>query len=82
MSHTQNRLKANVNITQVRSAAHHPLLVLAYSIHRVTVTYLRSISMPAGFRRHLVGKTLKNAGYYNSAKMRFIGKLMIVWTLS
>jgi len=28
------------------------------STHRVTVTSFRSISMPAGFRRHLVGKTL------------------------
>jgi len=26
--------------------------------HRVTVTLFRAISMPAGFRRHLVGKTL------------------------
>ena len=25
------------------------------------------VSMPAGFRRHLVGNTLKNAGYCNSA---------------
>jgi len=28
-------------------------------IHRVTVTYFRSIPMPPGFRRHLVGKTEK-----------------------
>ena len=27
-------------------------------IHTVTVASFRSISMPAGFRRHLVGKTL------------------------
>jgi len=33
------------------------------SIHRVTVTYFRSISMPAGFRRHLVGKSLRNVCY-------------------
>ena len=32
--------------------------------------------MPAGFRRHLVGKTVSNAGYGNSAEIRFIGKLM------
>jgi len=37
-----------------------------FVIHRVTVTQFRSVSMPAGFRRHLVGKTLKNAGYCNS----------------
>jgi len=24
------------------------------------MTYFRSLSMPAGFRRHLVGKTLRN----------------------
>jgi len=27
-------------------------------IHRVAVTLFRSISIPAGFRRHLVGKTV------------------------
>ena len=34
-------------------------------MHGVTVTYMqfRSISMPAGFRRHLVGKTLRNVCY-------------------
>ena len=32
-------------------------------IHRVRVTQFRSISMPAGFRRHLVGKTLRNVCY-------------------
>jgi len=31
--------------------------------HRVTLTQFRSISMPAGFRRHLVGKTLRNDRY-------------------
>ena len=33
------------------------------NIHRVTVTQFRFISMPAGFRRHLVGKTLRNVCY-------------------
>jgi len=28
-------------------------------IHEVTVTSFRSISMPASFHRHLVGKTLR-----------------------
>ena len=32
-------------------------------LHRVTMTQFRSISMPAGFRRHLVGKTLRNVCY-------------------
>ena len=30
------------------------------AIHRVTVASFRAISMPAGFRRHLVGITLRN----------------------
>jgi len=33
----------------------------------VTVTQCRSVSMPSAFRRHLVGKTLKNAGYCNNS---------------
>jgi len=33
------------------------------SIHRVTVTWFRSISMPASFRRHLVGKILRIIRY-------------------
>ena len=35
------------------------------NIHRVTVTYFRSICMPAGFRRHFVGKTLTNVFSYS-----------------
>jgi len=31
-------------------------LSVAPTVHRVTVTYFRSISMAAGFRRHVVGK--------------------------
>jgi len=30
------------------------------NVHRSTVTKFRSVSMPAGFRRHLVGKTPRN----------------------
>ena len=36
--------------------------------------------MPAGFRRHLVGKTLINVCYCDITKMRFVGKLMLVGT--
>ena len=32
-------------------------------LNMVTVTKFRSISMPAGLRRHLVGKTLRNVCY-------------------
>jgi len=31
------------------------------------------ISMPAGFRRHLVGKTLRNVFHWDLAKIRFVG---------
>ena len=34
--------------------------------NKLTVTWFRSVSTPAGFRRHLARKTLKNAGYCNS----------------
>ena len=36
--------------------------------NRMTVTQFRSISMPAGFRRHLVGKTLRYASTLLSLK--------------
>ena len=37
------------------------------AMHRVTITLFRSISMPAGFRRHFVGKTLRNVCYCDVA---------------
>ena len=40
------------------------------------------ISMPAGFRRHLVGKTLTNVCHCDSAKIHFVGKIVIVQTFS
>ena len=51
-------------------------------IYRVTVTQFRSISMPAGFRRHLVGKTLRNVCYSTVTLVRFVGRLVITWTFS
>ena len=33
--------------------------------------------MPAGFRRHLVGKTLRNVFYSAVSEVRFVG---IMWT--
>ena len=36
------------------------------------------ISMPAGFRRHLVGKTLRNICYCNTAEIRSVAKLVII----
>jgi len=44
-----------------------PHMQQAPMVLAVTVAQFRSVSMPVGFRRHLVGKTLKNAGYCNSA---------------
>jgi len=40
------------------------------------------ISVPAGFRRHLVGKSLRNVFHCDIAEMRFHGKLVIVRTFS
>jgi len=40
------------------------------------------ISMPAGFRRHLVGKTLINAVHCDIAEVRFVGELVIIRTFS
>ena len=40
------------------------------------------ISVPAGFRRHLVGKTLVNVVHCDIAKIRFVGKLVIIQTFS
>ena len=40
------------------------------------------ISMPAGFRRHLVGKTLINVFHCDSAEIHFVGKIVIVQTFS
>ena len=36
------------------------------------------ISMPTGFRRHLVGKTLRNICYCNIAEIRSVAKLVII----
>ena len=40
------------------------------------------ISMLAGFRRHLVGKTLINVFHCSIAEIRFVGKLVIIRTFS
>ena len=38
------------------------------------------ISMPAGFRRHLVGKTFRNVFHRDIAEIRFVGKLVTIQT--
>ena len=40
------------------------------------------ISMPAGFRRHVVGKTLINVFHCDSAEMRSVSKIVIIQTFS
>ena len=40
------------------------------------------ISVPAGLRRHLVGKTLANVFHCDIDRIRFVGKLAITHTLS
>ena len=49
-----------------------------------TYTYGDSgvISMPAGFRRHLVGKILINIFHCDIAEMRRVGKLVTIPTFS
>jgi len=42
----------------------------------------RCISMPAGFRRHCVGKTLINVPYCDTASTRLVDQLMIIGRLS
>jgi len=65
--------KSSAHSLSQQWTASNPLL--ATSIHRVTVTV---ISMPAGFRRHLVGKTLRNDFHCDSAEIRFVSTLVIV----
>ena len=38
--------------------------------------------MPAGFRRHLVDKTLVKGFHCDTAEIRFVGELVIVQTFS
>ena len=38
--------------------------------------------MPAGFRRHLVDKTLTNVFHCDIAEIRFVGEVVIIQTFS
>ena len=42
----------------------------------------RSVSMPAGFRRHLVGKTRRNVCYSDVTYICTVGRSVITWTFS
>ena len=61
-------------------AAHPPTAARSFSVstyqHTATMTCFCAISMPAGFRRHLVGKTLINVSYCDIALMRFVNQLV------
>jgi len=62
-----------------------PLLLYAYNMPiQLHYTYGDSdvISTPAGFHRHLVGKTLENVFHCDSAEIRFVGKIVIIQTVS
>ena len=56
----------------------HSMSRLLSSILRVSDV----IPMLAGFRRHLVGKTLINVFHCDIAEIRFVGKLVIIQTFS
>jgi len=58
------------------------LLFAGYSEGYKVYTYRVTISVPADFRRHLVGKTLINVFHSDIAEMRFVGKLVIMQTFS
>ena len=40
------------------------------------------MSVPVGFRRHLVGKTLINVFHCDIADIRFVGEVVIIQTFS
>ena len=62
--------------------------ILVFHAHRCTIqndsdviSFYIYICMSADFRRHLVGKTLKM--FYSAVnEIRFVGRLMIMWTFS
>ena len=64
-----------------RRAALHPTYTVTTCGDSDVISF--HIAMPAGFRRHLVGKTLINVCYSavtNTHSTRFVGRLMIMWT--
>jgi len=59
-----------------------PVNVINTASEYIRWQWRNSMSMPVGFRRHLVGKTLRNVCYCNIAWIWFVSKLMIIWTYS
>ena len=79
---------ANVHplLNALFSGTHYAAYLGTYGLHGTgSRTWGDSdvISMPAGFRRLLVGKTLTNVFFHcDSAEIRFVGKLVIIQTFS
>ena len=56
---TEGRLPSVLILLKYSYTLHWPKCQAHEPIHRATVTKFQSVSMPAGFRGHLVGKTLE-----------------------
>jgi len=71
---------------QISAVANEPArrIVLYTKVDAQCNTYGDSdvISMPAGFCRHLVGKTLTKCFHCDIAEIRFVGKVVIIQTFS
>jgi len=66
------------------SASRSNVVLLGFDIVKVSI-YTGDgdvISIPAGFHRHLVGKTLIHVFHRDITETRFVGKLMIIRTFS
>ena len=65
---------------------HNPALTALVSLQPINMKYTQGdsdvISVPAGFRCHLAGKTLVNVFHCDLAEIRFVGKLVIIQTFS
>ena len=67
-THIQQRSRLELELRFASpSPARRSLGYVSAAIHRLTVTSFRSISMPVGFRRHFVGKSLINVCYCDTA---------------
>jgi len=85
-THTSIIVKKCWNSFFAISSPHVKVMNIYSSMHAAIILYTQGdsdvISMPAGFCRHLVGKTLINVLRCDSAEIRFVGKIVITWTFS
>jgi len=72
------------SIRFVKNRPFDSLVVMQFFLLIYTYGDSDVISMPAGFCRHVVGKTLINVFHCDSAEMglRFVGKIVIIQTFS